>query len=94
MVGINAERIVAGMEDILASWDHSAMQDPTEPMGSHHRPIIRAGSDGELPISFGAGSRPCPNPAGGSFFDLGEKPVFDVHLISFRPQDFKKAAYQ
>jgi hypothetical protein len=96
MVGINAKRIVAGMENILAFWDQSAMQDPTEPMGSHHRPIIRAGSDGELPISFGAGagSRSRPNPAHQRFINLGEKPIFDIHVIPFRRQDLKEKGYQ
>jgi len=92
MVGINAQRIIAGMQDILASWDHTAMQGPTEPMGSHHHPIIRSGSDGELPISFGAGagSRSRPNPARRRLINLGEKPVFDIHVISFRRQDLKE----
>lgn len=56
MVGINAQRIVAGVEDILASRNEPSKQDPTEPMGSYHHSIIRSGSDRELTVAFGAGS--------------------------------------
>lgn len=94
MIGINAQRIVAAVQDMLASWDHSVMQDPTKAMGSYHFSTIQAGSDRKLPIPFGAGSRPRPNPARWRFVDLGKEPVFDVHLVSFRPQDHKKAGYQ
>jgi hypothetical protein len=94
MVGINAQRVVAAMQDMLASWDHSVTQDPTKAMGSHHFPTIQAGSDRELPIPFGAGSRASPNPASRRFVNLGEKPVFDIHVISFRRQDLKEKGYQ
>ena len=94
MIGINAQRIVAAMQDVFASWDYFVMQDPTKAMGSHHFPTIQAGSDRKLPIPFGAGSRPCPNPARRRFVDLGKEPVFDIHVISFRRQDLKEKGYQ